>query len=136
MKKADAPPKMAKYRGLAKEDWHRKLGIFILPIFSDWTNVFIGTWLSYAEEENLLTCTSSWLVDKTLAMSTMVPLKFSDIILLLLRTVFLNSIVFIFHLTLLALINMGWTLLSYWIHLTLLIKESKRVKFEWQLYEK
>ena len=51
LKKADAPPKMAKYRGLAKEDWHRKLGIFILPIFSDWTNVFIVTWLSYAEEE-------------------------------------------------------------------------------------
>ena len=34
-----------------KEDLHRKLGIFILPIVSDWTNVFIVTWLSYAEEE-------------------------------------------------------------------------------------
>ena len=41
-----------KYRnGKSKEDLHRKLGIFILPIVSDWTNVFIVTWLSYAEEE-------------------------------------------------------------------------------------
>ena len=34
-----------------KEDLHRNLGIFILPIVSDWTNVFIVTWLPYAEEE-------------------------------------------------------------------------------------
>ena len=34
-----------------KEDLHRKLSIFILPIISDWTNVFIVTWFSYAEEE-------------------------------------------------------------------------------------
>ena len=34
-----------------KEDLYWKLGIFILPIVSDWTNVFIVTWLSYAEEE-------------------------------------------------------------------------------------
>ena len=53
-----------------KEDLHRKLGIFILPLVSDWTNVFIVTRLSYADEElrtNLLACTNSWLVDKTLA---------------------------------------------------------------------
>ena len=36
---------------LSKKDLHRKLGIFILPIVSDRTNVFIVTWLSYAEEE-------------------------------------------------------------------------------------
>ena len=36
---------------IIKEDLHRKLGIFILPIVSDCTNVFIVTWLSYAEEE-------------------------------------------------------------------------------------
>ena len=30
----------------SKEDLHRKLGIFVFPIVSDWTNVFIVTWLS------------------------------------------------------------------------------------------
>ena len=34
-----------------KEYLHRKLGIFVLLIVSDWSNVFIVTWLSYAEEE-------------------------------------------------------------------------------------
>ena len=33
-----------------KKDLHRKLGIFILPIVSDRTNVFIVTSRSYAEE--------------------------------------------------------------------------------------
>ena len=31
--------------------YYRIESIFILPIVSDWTNVFIVTWLSYAEEE-------------------------------------------------------------------------------------
>ena len=46
-----------------KEDLHRKLGIFILPIVSDWTNVFIVTRLSYAEEEltNTLALAPDWL---------------------------------------------------------------------------
>ena len=46
-----------------KEDLHRKLGIFILPIVSDWTNVFILTWLSYAEKEltNSLALAPDWL---------------------------------------------------------------------------
>ena len=34
----------------SKENLHRKLGIFILLIVSDWINVFIVTWLSYPEE--------------------------------------------------------------------------------------
>ena len=38
-------------KGKIKEDLHRKLAIFVFPIVSDWTDVFIVTWLSYAEEE-------------------------------------------------------------------------------------
>ena len=49
--------------GYYKEDLHRKLGIFIFPIVSDWTNVFIVTRLSYAEEEltNSLLLAPNWL---------------------------------------------------------------------------
>ena len=52
--------------GESKEDLHRKLGIFILPIVSDWTNVFIVTWLSYAEEEltNSLALAPDWLTKR------------------------------------------------------------------------
>ena len=39
------------YRIHTKEDLHRKLGIFVLLMVSDWKNVLIVTWLSYAEEE-------------------------------------------------------------------------------------
>ena len=38
-------------QGWPKEDLHMKLEIFVLPLVSDWTNVFIVTWVSYAEEE-------------------------------------------------------------------------------------
>ena len=31
--------------------YYRIESIFVLPIVSDWSNVFIVTWLSYAEEE-------------------------------------------------------------------------------------
>ena len=52
--------------GIFKEDLHRKLGIFILQIVSDWTNVFIVTWLSYAEEEltNSLALAPDWLTKR------------------------------------------------------------------------
>ena len=33
------------------KDYTRIASIFVFPIVSDWTNVFIVTWLSYAEEE-------------------------------------------------------------------------------------
>ena len=49
-----------------KDYLHRIASIFVLPIVSDWTNVFIVTWLC-RRRTNLLTCICSWLVDKTLA---------------------------------------------------------------------
>ena len=33
------------------KDFTRIASIFVFPIVSDWTNVIIVTWLSYAEEE-------------------------------------------------------------------------------------
>ena len=47
----------------AKEDLHRKFGFFILPIVSAGINVFIVTWLKYAEEELTysLALTPDWL---------------------------------------------------------------------------
>ena len=48
---------------VSKEDLLRKLGIFFLPIVSDWARVFIVTWLSYSEEEltNSLALAPDWL---------------------------------------------------------------------------
>ena len=50
----------------SKENLHRKLGIFIFPIVSVWTNVFIVTWLSYAVKEltNSLAFASDWLTKR------------------------------------------------------------------------
>ena len=52
-----------RHAGGFKDYLHRIASIFILPIVSDWTNVFIVTWLSYAEEEltYLLTLAPDWL---------------------------------------------------------------------------
>ena len=49
----------------AKEDLHRKFGFFILPIVSAGINVFIVTWLKYAEEELTysLALTPDWLTN-------------------------------------------------------------------------
>ena len=38
-------------QGYKQGFYYRIKSIFVLPIVSDWTNVFIVTWLSYAEEE-------------------------------------------------------------------------------------
>ena len=45
------------------KDYTRIASIFLLPIVLDWTNVFIVTWLSYAEEEltNTLALAPDWL---------------------------------------------------------------------------
>ena len=58
----------------------RIASIFVFPIVSDWTNVFIVTWLSYAEEEITysLALAPDWLTNVSRQAVRLYLLSYSD----------------------------------------------------------